>query len=188
MSDVAELAGWWRIRVMDTYEATTLPIAPDDTLLRLATAAHLARYKGRSREHVLSDLRAYFGWCKERGQQPLGMTRAQVELYVRWMQEVQHYAPSTVSRRLSVLVVFYRTCVIDGILQHSPADYVRRPPVPAESPTLGLGHLQFEAMLTRARDSAVPRGVVGFELILGAYALASMAALESVSPIASAAA
>ena len=33
-----------------------------------------------------------------------------------------------------------------------------------------------------------PRGVVGFELILGAYALASMAALESVSPIASAAA
>ena len=45
---------------MDTYEATTLPIAPDDTLLRLATAAHLARYKGRSREHVLSDLRAYF--------------------------------------------------------------------------------------------------------------------------------
>ncbi|MBB3045600.1 site-specific recombinase XerD [Nocardioides soli] len=156
MSDVAQLAIRWRIRMMDIYEAATLPIAPDDTLLRLATAAHLARYKGRSREHVLSDLRAYFGWCKERGQQPLGMTRAQVELYVRWMQEVQHYAPSTVSRRLSVLVVFYRTCVIDGILQHSPADYVRRPPVPAESPTLGLGHLQFEAMLTRARDSANP--------------------------------
>jgi hypothetical protein len=47
-----------------------------------------------------------------------------------------------VSRRLSVVVGFYRVCVIDAILPHSPADYVRRPTVPAESPTLGLGHLQ----------------------------------------------
>ena len=36
--------------------------------------------------------------------------------------------------------------VIDGVLEHSPADYVRRPTVPPESPTLGLTHLQFEAM------------------------------------------
>jgi integrase len=47
----------------------------------------------------------------------------------------------------------HRTCVIDQILPHSPADYVRRPPVPAESPTLGLGHLQFEALITTARLS-----------------------------------
>jgi integrase/recombinase XerD len=72
------------------------------------------------------------------------------------MQEQRRFAPSTVSRRLSVVVGFYRTCVIDGILQHSPADYVRRPTVSPQSPTLGLTHLQFEAMLTAARDSANP--------------------------------
>jgi integrase len=55
-----------------------------------------------------------------------------------------------------VVVGFYRVCVIDGILAHSPADYVRRPTVPAESPTLGLGHLQFEALITTARLSANP--------------------------------
>jgi site-specific recombinase XerD len=43
--------------------------------------------------------------------------------------------------------------VIDGILDHSPAEYVRRPNVPPQSPTLGLSHLQFEAMLTAARLS-----------------------------------
>jgi hypothetical protein len=43
-----------------------------------------------------------------------------------------------VCRRLSVVVGFYRVCVIDAILDHSPADYVRRPTVRAESPTLGL--------------------------------------------------
>ena len=37
--------------------------------------------------------------------------------------------------------------MIDGVLEHSPAEHVRRPAVPPESPTLGFTHLQFEAML-----------------------------------------
>ena len=81
-------------------------------------------------------------------------TRPHVELFVRWMQEQCGYAASTVSRRMSVVAGFYRICVIDGILDRSPAEYVRRPNVPAQSPTLGLNHLQFEAMLATARDSA----------------------------------
>jgi integrase/recombinase XerD len=55
---------------------------------------------------------------------------------------------------MSVVAGFYRTCVIDGVLDHSPAEYVRRPTVPAESPTLGLSHLQFEALLAVSRTSA----------------------------------
>jgi integrase len=75
---------------------------------------------------------------------------------VRWLQDVRQYQPSTVSRRLSVVVGFYGVCVIDAILPHSPADYVRRPVVPPESPTLGLGQLQFEALITTARLSPNP--------------------------------
>ena len=51
---------------------------------------------------------------------------------------------------------FYRTRVIDGVLEHSPAEHVRRPAVPAESPTLGFTHLHFEALLTAARESSHP--------------------------------
>ena len=76
------------------------------------------------------------------------MVRVDVEWYVRWLQDDRRYQASTVSRRLSVVVGFYRVCVIDQVLPPSPADYVRRPTVPAESPTLGLGHLQFEALIT----------------------------------------
>lgn len=43
--------------------------------------------------------------------------------------------------------------MIDAVLEHSPAEYVRRPGVPPESPTLGLSHLQFEAMIATARTS-----------------------------------
>ena len=69
------------------------------------------------------------------------------------MQEIRRFKPSTVSRRFSVTAGFYRTCVIDGIMEHSPAEHVRRPSVPAESPTLDFTHLQFEALLTAARES-----------------------------------
>jgi integrase/recombinase XerD len=86
----------------------------------------------------------------------MATVRIDIERYVRWLQDVRRFQPSTVSRRLSVVVGFYRVCVIDALLPNSPAAYVRRPPVPAESPTLGLGHLQFEALITAARLSTNP--------------------------------
>jgi integrase/recombinase XerD len=121
--------------------------------LGLAAVAHLSRYRGTSREHTESDLRVFFNWCHDRQLAPLTAQRHDLELYLRWLQDVRRFKPSTVPRRLSVVAGFYRTCVIDGVLEHSPADYVRRPRVPPESPTLGRTHLQFEAMLTAARES-----------------------------------
>jgi len=108
-------------------------------------AAYLARFKGSSREHTESDLRCYLAWCAEQGQDPLAAHRPHLELYIRHMQEIRRFKPSTVSRRFSVVAGFYRTCVLDGVLEHSPAEHVRRPAVLAESPTLRFTHLQFEA-------------------------------------------
>jgi site-specific recombinase XerD len=123
--------------------------------LRLAVAAYLARYTGYSRDHAHSDLRCFLSWCADRGLDPLAAGRVHLELYIRWMQEVRRFKPSTVSRRFSVTAGFYRTAVIDGRLDHSPAEHIRRPTVPPESPTLGFTHLQFEAMLTAARESPI---------------------------------
>src|SRR5256885_8729506 len=116
-----------------------------ELVLRAAVAAYLGRYRGQTRMHSDSDLRVFLHWCTDHDLDPLAAVRVDIERYVRWLQDVRRYQPSTVSRRLSVVVGFYRVRVIDQILPQSPADYVRRPTVPAESPTLGLGHLQFEA-------------------------------------------
>ena len=143
--------------VMMTF--TSLPSVPSDHVvlftdqLRLAVAAYLARFKGTSRYHTESDLRCYLTWCADRSLDPLAARRPHLELYIRWMQEIRRFKPSTVSRRFSVTAGFYRTCVIDGLLEHSPAEHVRRPAVPPESPTQGFTHLQFEALLTAARGS-----------------------------------
>jgi integrase/recombinase XerD len=123
---------------------TYLPSVPSYSLasfndqLRLAVAAYLARFQGFSRYHADSDLCCYLAWCAERGLDPLAARRPHLKLYIRWMQEIRRFKPSTVSRRFSVTAGFYRTCVIDGLLEHSPAEHIRRPSVPAESPTLGL--------------------------------------------------
>jgi hypothetical protein len=101
--------------------------APFADQLRLAVAVCLARFKGSSREHTESDLRCYLFWCAERGLDPLAARRPHLELYIRWMQELRRFKPSTVSRRFSVAAGFYRTCVIDGLREHSPTEHVRRP-------------------------------------------------------------
>jgi hypothetical protein len=71
--------------------------------LRIAAAAYLVRYKGTSQMHTESDLRIYLGWCAEHDLDPLEARRVDVELYVRWPQEMRRFRPSTVSRRLSVV-------------------------------------------------------------------------------------
>jgi integrase/recombinase XerD len=123
----------------------------------VATAGFLGRYRGQSRVHTASDLRVFLTWCADRDLDPLDpvqVGRMQIEAYVRWMQETRRFQPSTVSRRVPVVAGFYRTAVIDGLVARSPVEHVRRPRVPAESPTLGLSHLQFEALLVAAGQSA----------------------------------
>jgi integrase/recombinase XerD len=136
--------------------ATSDPPEPFTDRLQLAVAAYLARFKGSSREHTESDLRCYLSWCAERSLDPMAAQRPHLELYIRWMQEIRRFRPSTVSRRFSVVAGFYRTCVIDGLMQHSPAEH-RPPPRGARRITHpGFTHVQFEALLTAARESSNP--------------------------------
>ncbi len=150
--------------------ADARPVRPADSLavadpLWRAVAAYLARYTESSRDHAHSDLRCFLEWCSARGLDPPTASRVHLELYIRWMQEVRRFKPSTVSRRFSVTAGFYRTAVIDGVLGHSQAEHVRRPTGPPESPTLGFTHLQCEAMLTAARES---RNRADFALVAAA--------------------
>lgn len=134
--------------VADTWPAT-------DQLDR-AVAAYLTRFTGSSREHARSDLRCFLTWCADHHLHPLAARRPHLELYIRWMQEIRHFKPSTVSRRFSVAAGFYRTAVIDGVLDHSPAEHVRRPAVPPESPTLGFTHLLDEAGFDQSGRPLLP--------------------------------
>jgi integrase/recombinase XerD len=157
------------------------PASSDSRLLTAAVAAYLGRRRGQSRIHTDSDIKVFLRWSATQALDPLQAARIDIERYVRWLQDVRLDQPSTVSRRLAVVIGFYRVCVIDEILPHSPADYVGRPLVPPESPTLGLSHLQFEAMITAARLLA---NINDFALVamLGLLGLRIFEACGAISP------
>jgi len=67
---------------MTTTESLPNPFTDDGHRLRLAVAGYLARFKGLSRTHAESDLRAYRAWCQQHHLDPLAASRPQVELYV----------------------------------------------------------------------------------------------------------
>jgi site-specific recombinase XerD len=141
-----------------------LPVATGESSsaerLRVAAAAYLARYRGLSRDHTASDLRVFLNWCAERDLDPLAAQRAHLELHVRWCQEVRRFKPSTLSRRTSVVCGFYRTCVIDGLLEHAPAQWLRRPTAeqtllePRLAAVTGRAACQKRATPTRLRRAA----------------------------------
>jgi integrase/recombinase XerD len=93
------------IDVAPARSGIVIPTVVDDPVRR-AVAAYLSRFKGRSRVHNESDLRAFVLWCEEQQFAPLQATRPHLELYLRWMQEIRGFKPSTVSRRFAVIAGF----------------------------------------------------------------------------------
>src|SRR5262249_55384059 len=151
---------WAQCRGMMTFtdlaSVPADPLAPFPDQLRLAVAAYLARFTGSSRQHTESDLRCYLSWCAQRGLDPLAARRPHLELYIRWMQEIRHFKPSTVSR-----AVPGRGGCPQDLCNRRPARAPtgRARPAPRGAPgitRLGVTHLQFEALLTAARNSTDP--------------------------------
>ena len=118
---------------------------------KLALASFLARYREPTLTSYRVDLRCYLRWCTEVDVQPLRVTRAQLEMYLRHL-EASEYAPATVSRRFCTVASFLRYAVIDGLIPTNPADAVTRPKVEWQGQKRTVLHpLEFAALLAVAR-------------------------------------
>ncbi|MDQ1446944.1 MAG: integrase/recombinase XerD [Acidimicrobiaceae bacterium] len=115
---------------------------------RLAIAGFLARYSGATRKSYATDLRQYFAWCAQVGLDVFCARRAHIELWARTMED-RGLSRATIGRRLSTVAGFYRFAVIDGVIEHSPAEYVRRPKIDTESTTLGLDRMELGAFIAQ---------------------------------------
>jgi len=83
--------------VRQSTMGTVEPLADRSAeLLRVAVAAHLGRYSGQSRIHTESDLRVFLNWCARQAVDPLAAPRADVDGFVRWLQDDRQFKPSTV--------------------------------------------------------------------------------------------
>lgn len=114
---------------------------------RLGVAGFLARYTGATRVNYQSDLRCYLAWCYQVDIHPLDVTRPQLEVWMRHMEEAQHLAPATVARRLTTVSGMLRFAHLDGLIGANPAEHVRRPRVPDESNRNGLDRMELGACI-----------------------------------------
>lgn len=114
--------------------------------------------------------RSLTGWSEEHGLDPLDLSRTHLDLYRDALAAV--YAPSTVARRLAAVAGVYRYAVDERYLGASPAERVRRPRVPAESPREGVTREEAAALLVAAEGR--PRDA----LLLGLLALLGLRASE----------
>jgi integrase/recombinase XerD len=126
--------------------AVALPVPPLFDQAHLAVAGFLARYSGPTRIAYTTDLHQYFAWCAAQDLDVFAARRGHLELWARSMED-RGLARATVDRRLSTVSGFYRFTVVDGLLPHSPAEFVRRPKISTESATLGLDRMELGAFI-----------------------------------------
>jgi integrase/recombinase XerD len=118
---------------------------------RWAVAGFLARYREPTRTAYTVDLRAFLAWCLSNDRDMLHVTRAELELYMRYL-ESRGYASATIGRRFGTVATFFKFAVIDGLIPSNPADAVTRPRICWEGQHRTVLHpLEFAAVLTAAR-------------------------------------
>jgi site-specific recombinase XerD len=152
---------------------TTLELAQPATsgqsMASWAAMAYVASYSSAgTRQAYSTQLRLWFSWCRQHALDPLAeVRRPHVELYARDL-EARGLAPATVALKLVVITGFYRYCVEEQLLEHSPAVHVRRPKISQESTRLGLDRSELGAflrtdgpLLARADGSRLDRHAAG---------------------------
>ena len=104
-----------------TTTTTTSELVPGYLdVTRLAVTSFLARYREPTLTAYTQDLKAFLGWCQTYDRAVLGVTRGELELYVRYL-EGRGYAAATVARRFGTVATFYEYAAIDGVIAASPA-------------------------------------------------------------------
>ena len=136
----------------DTSTEARAELAPPERPLfdeiRLAVASFLARYSDPTRTSYTHDLKSFFAWCERHHLDVLTLERGHVELGARTMDDAG-LARATIGRRRSTVAGFYRFAVIDGVREHSPAEYVRRPKIDTESTPSGLERMGLGAFIAQ---------------------------------------
>ncbi len=116
------------------------------------TLGFLVQHTASTRASYANDLRLYTRWCHEHNIDPVSITRAEINVYVRYMEEILKYTRSTIARKLSTLSSTYGYAVEEDHITASPVQRVKRPKVPSDSPRTGPTKDEVKRLLYAARE------------------------------------
>ncbi|MCG8919433.1 tyrosine-type recombinase/integrase [Actinokineospora sp. PR83] len=121
---------------------------------RLLVSAWLSSLRSaRTRRAYLQDVRAWLGWCEQRGVDVLGAGRVHVDLWVSGLADAAE--SSTTRRRLSGVSSFYRYLAKHDLVGGNPVVGVERPVVdPDHTATVGLSREEGRALIAASEADA----------------------------------
>lgn len=130
-------------------------IVPDGELI----TSFLARYSGSTHNSYRGSINAFRRWTTERGcASLLEIGHADVEAYRQYLERSGR-KPGTVAQALRVVRAFYRFAQATGQVAVSPAESVRLPHVPDDTPAGVLPADEFRRLMAaadeRPRDKAL---------------------------------
>lgn len=153
------------------------PFDAFDLRAEQAVADFLTRYKGRTRETYAEQLLRWFQWCADHQLPVLEARRVHVVLYVREIEE-DGISRATVALRLAAMAGFYRFAVIDGIIERSPLDHIRRPMLRRVSRTTYLRRNELRAFLGEADRRGPDAALLAHLLALNGLRLSEVCGLR----------
>jgi integrase/recombinase XerD len=124
--------------------------APQEEIVALG---FLARYRNPTRDGYAMSIRQWFQFCYDHQVEPMKAQRADIEMWIRKLDEIDGLKNSTMAGKLNAVCGMYRFAVRDGYLPASPAEYVRRPTVPRYSTTQGMTRSELLRVLDLAKAS-----------------------------------
>jgi integrase/recombinase XerD len=110
----------------------------------------LVEFRANTEVAYRGDLAKFFVFCQKIGMVPIMATRAQLGLYVKWMDTGGGLASTTVARRLSSLRGYYKLAVDEELIAKSPMAAMRKRRVTSSARRTGLSRDEFTTLLAFA--------------------------------------
>src|SRR5947207_291792 len=79
----------------------------------------LATYRQPTRGLYQINLRQWFEWCSQQGITPLTASRAHIEVWLRYLEEVRKLQLSTIANKVNTINGFYRFAFMEGYVDHN---------------------------------------------------------------------
>lgn len=116
------------------------------------------------------DLKNYDAWCTQQSIQPLGVSKAHLDLYVRWMQAQGRWAESTISRRIGTVCGMLKYAADEDYIPKNPAARLNRPTVDRDKQHRTWMNPTDFGTLRKTAEAAGPREL-GLVALLGMMGL-----------------
>jgi Site-specific recombinase XerD len=127
-------------------------IDPEDVLI----SKYVSPYSGPTLDRYYAVMFDWLAWCIQARVHILDVKRFHIEQWAKNLKVAEHNKASTIGGKLTVVCGFYQWAFEEGLIDHDPAAFVRRPSRPRRSNKRWLSKEQAAELLEASKKFGPP--------------------------------